>query len=243
MESAATLYHPPRFIAGLDVGQMQDPSALVILDREMRLLQGQLEPYYFCGHLERIPLQTPYPVMVRGVRERVERIGERCVLVIDATGVGQGVVDLFREAWTTYDSFSGQRQTLPGKPTIVALTFTHGSRASSERWDTWTVPMLDIIMRLVVVLQQRRLTAAQGLEEFPMLVKEAQAFQWRVATAKDDDPYLSFKSGAHDDLLKALASAVWWAEKYSIRTMPSLGWHASALPAGNPLARMGGRRR
>jgi hypothetical protein len=119
---------------------MADPSALTVMERQMRLLYGQLTPYYFTGHLERIPLQTPYPAMVGGVRQRLEKLGERCVLVIDATGVGRGVVDLFREAWTVYDPLLMERSTLPGKPTIVALTLTNAEHLRADRWDEQYVP-------------------------------------------------------------------------------------------------------
>lgn len=216
-----TPYRPPRFIAGLDVGQMADPSALIVMERSMRLQNGQLEPYYFVGHLERIPLQTPYPVMVKGVRERLERVGERCVLSIDATGVGRGVVDLFREGWTEYDARTMDRRTLPGKPTIIALTLTNADHARAERWDEQYVPRRDVIMAFMLCLQQQRFQGAASLPELPTLIQEARAFQWKKSATGDD--YAAWSTGKHDDLLFATAIAVWYGDRYAIRTVPGQG--------------------
>jgi hypothetical protein len=226
MSEALTPYRPPRFIAGLDCGQLSDPSALILLERSMRLQYGQLEPYYFAGHLERLPLQTPYPAMVRGVRQRLERVGERCVLVIDATGVGRGVVDLFREGWATYDPLTMERRTLPGKPTIVALTLTGGEVHRAERWDEQSVPRRDVILRFMLALQQQRFQGAASLPELPTLIQEAKAFQWKKSPKGDD--YSAWSTGKHDDLLFATAIAVWYGDTYSVRTVPGQGTQYAA---------------
>ena len=225
-------YRPPRFIAGLDVGQMSDPSALTVLEREMRLWHGQLEPYFFAGHLERIPLQTPYPDMVKGVRQRLEAIGERCALVIDATGVGRGVVDLFREGWTESDPDTLQRIVLPGKPSIIAVTLTNGQQGHAESWDEQYVPKRDVITALLLALQQQRFRAAASLAEIPTLLNEAKNFQWKVSKA-GDDLYGQWREGKHDDLLLAVAVAVWYGDKYAPVSV-SGQTQAKARGTGNP---------
>lgn len=240
MESLA-LHRPPRFLAGLDCGQMSDPSALAVLERQMVLTAGALEPRFDARHLERLPLQTPYPAMVKGVRERLERIGERCALIIDATGVGRGVVDMFREGWTDYDPLTLERRTLPGKPTIIAVTLTNAEQPRSERWDEWLVPKRDVVMAFMVALQQRRFRAAKGLPEAETLFREGQNFQWRVSKA-GNDLYGAWREGQHDDLLLAVAIAVWWGERYCPRSLPNAQIQY-ATPTGNPLARaVSGRR-
>lgn len=243
-------YRVPRFIAGLDVGQMNDVSALVIVEREMRLLYGRLEPYFFAGYLERIPLQTPYPAMVRGVRDRVEKLPQDLgtALIVDATGVGRPVVDQFREGWTSFDRFTQRPITLPGKPSIVALTLTASTEPRKiERWDEQYVPKRDVIMTLMLTLQQDRLQAAAGLGELMMLIQEARNFQWKVSKA-GDDLYGQWREGKHDDLLLAVAIAVWWGTRYAVRVIP--GQQTTyAQGARNPLLRpqerrqvIGGRR-
>lgn len=212
-------YRTPRFIAGLDVGQMHDPSALIVLDRQMVLTDGLMLPRFDARHLERLPLQTPYPVMVRGVRAKLELLRAPCVLVIDATGVGRGVVDLFREGWTEWDPQAERLMTAPGKPAIIAVTLTGSEHPRSDRWDEWAVPKRDVVMTFMLTLQQRRFRAAKG-PEADMLFKEGQNFQWKVSTA-GNDLYGAWREGQHDDLLLAVAIAVWWGTR-------------SAPPAGLP---------
>jgi len=221
---------------------MADPTALCVLERQMVLTQGALEPRFDARHLERLPLQTPYPAMVRGVRERLERIGERCALVIDATGVGRGVVDMFRDGWTDYDPVLGERRTLPGKPTIIALTLTSAEQPRAERWDDWYVPKRDVVMAFMVALQQRRFRAARGLPEAETLFREGQNFQWRVSKA-GNDLYGAWREGQHDDLLLAVAIAIWFGERWAPRALPNQQTQY-AQPTGNPLWRAvaGGRR-
>jgi hypothetical protein len=240
---ALTPYRPPRFIAGLDCGQMHDPSALVVLERQMRLHQGALLPYFFAGHLERLPLQTPYPTMVKGMRQRLERISERSVLVIDATGVGRGVVDLFREGWTDYDPETQERTTLPGKPTIIAVTLLTNalSQPRAERWDEWHVPRRDVIMAFLLCLQHHRFQGAASLPELTTLIQEAQAFKWKASPKGEE--YDAWSTGKHDDLLFAVAVAVWWGELYA-PSMASTQGTQYATSTGNPLKRrpVAGRR-
>ena len=48
------------------------------------------------GHLERLPLGTTYPAIVHHVGRLVARLPQGTELVIDYTGVGRPVFDLFR---------------------------------------------------------------------------------------------------------------------------------------------------
>src|SRR5437764_1005119 len=80
-----------QYFVGLDLGQVRDPTAIAVVDME-----GTLR----LRHLERVPLRTPYPDVVKKVR-RLTRSGEqagRCQVVADATGVGRPVVELLRRA-------------------------------------------------------------------------------------------------------------------------------------------------
>lgn len=244
MAEQQALHRPPRFIVGLDVGMQHDPSALCVLERQMILgPRAELEPRFDARWLERVPLQTPYPVMVKNVRERLAALRAPCVLVIDATGVGLAVCDLFRDGWTSMDPVTQERITLDGKPTIIALTLTGGEQARSERWDQWTVPKREVVMAFMLALQQRRFRAAKGLPEAETLFKEGQNFTWKVSKA-GNDLYGAWREGQHDDLLLAVAIAVYWGEKYAPRTVPSSAGQAFAKAASNPLARraVGGRR-
>lgn len=241
MESLAT-HRPPRLLAGLDVGQIHDPCALAIMEREMVLQQGRLEPRFLVRHLERLPLGTPYPQMVRGVHARLTGLNAHCALLIDATGVGRGIVDLFREALrpSVERSPAGVLvPSLPGRVAVpivpVAITMTGGERITSERWDEWHVPKRELVMDLQVALQQGRLRVARALPEAATLVKEMQQFTLKVSKAGNDQ-YGAWREGAHDDLLLAVAIAVWWGTRFA-PGQADAGRQTHASATGNPLVR------
>lgn len=216
-----TTLAPPRFLVGLDIGQLSDPTALAIGEREMVLVDGQrLAPRFLVRFLERVPLRTPYPQMVRGVRQRLTALGEPATLLLDATGVGRGVVDLFKEPVTAEqheaEAAYHPRWRLARVLHPVAITLTGGAQARQVegRLDEWTVPKRDLIMVLQVALQQGRVQVAKALPDAATLVKEAQQFQWRP-TKTGDDAYGAWREGQHDDLLLAVAMLVWWGERYA----------------------------
>jgi hypothetical protein len=215
----ATRTKPLRFIAGLDVGQQSDPTALILLERQIALTGPQFQPRFDCRYLERVPLQTPYPAMVRGVRERLSHLGEPCTLVIDATGVGRATVDLFREGWTEYDASTLVRTVLPGRPIVIAITLTGGADVREAAWDEWHVPKRDVVTALVVALQQGCFRVAKALPEAATLVREARNFQWKVSKT-GQDLYGAWREGQHDDLLLAAAIGVWWGQRTAMRPRP-----------------------
>jgi hypothetical protein len=94
----------PEHIAGLDLGQAQDPTALALLEKRWIPNPDPARPAEFLSHyharfLKRWPLGTPYPKIVADVRELLARQPLDCpTLAVDGTGVGRAVVDLFRQA-------------------------------------------------------------------------------------------------------------------------------------------------
>ena len=88
-----------RFFVGLDLGQMQDHSALAVVERD-EIFVGEMDHATYerprvrrfrMQFLERLALGTPYPTVVERVRQVVRQrpLMGRCVLVLDATGVGR----------------------------------------------------------------------------------------------------------------------------------------------------------
>jgi hypothetical protein len=83
------------YTIGIDPGQVQDPTAFAIVRR----VDGDAKPIFQCGHLERLPLGTPYPGIITHARrllQREELLG-KAELVLDLTGVGRAVGDMFRQ--------------------------------------------------------------------------------------------------------------------------------------------------
>jgi hypothetical protein len=100
------------FIMGVDLGQSQDPTALVVLrhtrapldswtvNDRARTTRQDIEERFDCVHAERVKLGTSYPDVVAHVREVLNRppLRDNCHLVIDESGVGRAVGDMFSDA-------------------------------------------------------------------------------------------------------------------------------------------------
>ena len=146
---------------------------------------------YRVGYLERLPLGTPYPSIVAYIGRLLGRL-PGAELVIDFTGVGRPVFDMFR--------FSGIT------PTGVLIT---SGIAETGGGPIHGVPKLDLVSRLQALLHEGRLKIHKDLAEADTLVRELQDFRCEFTAAG----HLTFnaRSGKHDDLVLALAIAVWRA--------------------------------
>ena len=108
---------------GLDLGQKRDPTALAVVEAEARQQDGRREIHHVVRHLERLTLGTSYP----HVAERVVAIcagvarltGRPPALYVDATGLGQPVVDIIQSAGV--------------KAKLTPVYFTHGDRRTQEK--------------------------------------------------------------------------------------------------------------
>jgi hypothetical protein len=149
-------------------------------------------PIFQVGHLERVPLGTPYPGVVAHVGRLLTKLPGHSELVIDFTGVGRPVFDMF-----VYSGIS---------PTGVLIT---GGTAETRDGATCSVPKLTLVSRLQALLHEGRLKILRELAEAETLVRELQDFRIEFTAAG----HLTFnaRSGKHDDLVLALAIAVWRA--------------------------------
>jgi hypothetical protein len=80
-----------RFYLGVDPGQSVDPTGIAIVREVDRVFQ--------VGHLARLPLGTPYPGVVWHVKSLLGHpiLRNRTEVVLDETGVGKAVRDLFAD--------------------------------------------------------------------------------------------------------------------------------------------------
>jgi hypothetical protein len=149
-------------------------------------------PIFQVGHLERLPLGTSYPGIVAHVGRLLTKLPGRPELVIDFTGVGRPVFDMF-----VYAGIS---------PTGVVIT--SGTDETHHRM-TRSVPKLTLVSRLQALLHEGRLKILRELAEAETLVRELQDFRSEFTAAG----HLTFnaRTGKHDDLVLALAIAVWRA--------------------------------
>src|SRR5688572_5548084 len=154
----------PYYIAGLDLGQAADYTALSVAEIEHDPKTREL--LYSIRKLERWPLRTPYPKVIADVDALVRNptLARRTTLVVDATGVGRPVVDALRAA----------RLPVP----LIPVLITGGDTTTHDHTSgMWRCPKRDLAGALAVVMQNRRLKVAPELEHAATLLKEMQTFK------------------------------------------------------------------
>jgi len=157
-----------------------------------------------CRHLERLPLDTPYPEQVERVRALLSTpplAGRPSALVVDATGVGVGVVDLFAAAGLDPIAVS-----IHGGDKVSHEAVRHGSEILSRL----RVPKRELVSAVQVPLQNGRLKVARRLPEAETLRRELQNFRVRIDPKTAHDSYSHWREKEHDDLVLATALAAWF---------------------------------
>jgi hypothetical protein len=204
-------------LIGLDLGKTSDFTALVVVKRSLardaagsivRDARGLPAYTFSCNHINRFELGTPYTTIVAEVSDLVRRseFVVPPVLAVDATGVGSAVVDLFLDARL--------------HARVVPVTITGGS--AEARWDRWCktgvrgfwVPKTELVSAIHAGLGTRRLGISGRIEHAVTLQRELIDFQVRVTAAAHET--FSAREGMHDDLVLALAIAVWLGSRREV---------------------------
>ena len=161
---------------------------------------------YVCRHLQRWPLGTAYPQVVSDVQTLVTTINNRGIrpllgaqLVIDATGVGRPVADLL----SMIPELAGR---------IVPVVITAGLASTPGTDGSWHVSKKELVSVLQVLLQSRQLQISGQLELAATLEEELRTFRVKI-TAAANETFEAWRERDHDDVLMALAVAVWYAER------------------------------
>jgi hypothetical protein len=183
-----------RYFIGLDLGKRQDYSALVVVARE-----HDTPPYtYTVPHLERFRLGTLYPAIVDATRALLQLsplFGES-QLVIDLTGVGLAIGDLFR--------LQGQA--------FVGIVITGGVAWHRESWEEWHVSKHLLVSTTQKILSSGALAVSQTLPGADTLRQELRDFRVKVTKAVGE--VYEAREGQHDDLVLALAIALFAGEQH-----------------------------
>ncbi len=203
------------WFSGLDLGQSADFSALVIVERTYvpdPHRPGSLVPHFAIRHVHRWPLLTRYPAIVDDVKTLVSRpplyrvekmrrpdgsirsVNVPSTLVIDETGVGRPVVDMVRAA---------------NIPAIIKPYTITGGESPGAAGNT--VPKKNLVGAIQVPLQAGRLKIAPGLMLADTLAKELELFRVKVTTNREEQ-YAAWRERDHDDLVLALALALFVAQ-------------------------------
>ena len=188
-------------LLGLDLGQQQDYSVLTAFETYE---ENKIFHYNLIG-MGRFPLKTTLPFTASCVKNLVQTSPylRDAVLVVDCTGVGRPVVDLFREH----------------EINIIAVTIAAGNKAHWGKNMEVTVPKKELVSSLLVVLTTRRIHIAQDIKDIDLLTKELLNFKFTGATRT------TYKFGAtggyHDDIVMSMSMPIWYGE-YLTRSKPKL---------------------
>ena len=213
-----------RYVVGVDLGQSSDPTAICVAewqrgvmdlgsDYERHISQtGHLQtPAEFADvrHLARLPLGLSYPAVVQHVANLLARPplcgddnNRAAELVIDETGVGRAVGDIFVDA--------GMR---PKRVTITAGNDPTGGHGI----DRYHVPKTVLISNVDAMLHTGTLRFAAALSETDAMKDELQNFRRKLSEA--GRATYAARAGRHDDLVLAVAIAAWWISRPSTQPM------------------------
>jgi hypothetical protein len=185
-------------ILSVDLGKVGDYTAVALIETKPEA--------YHIRHLQRLPLHTDYTTQVYVVAQLVALIRNQeqadPVLVVDGTGVGAPVVDMFRKC--------GMRP--------IAITITSGSHVSPDTGLSgagFCVPKQDLIGALAVALQGNILKVSPKIPDSKAFLIELQNFKFRVTGSGNAS--FNAEGKDHDDLLMAVAMGIWYAGRHRER--------------------------
>ena len=135
---------------------------------------------------------------VKNIAEAIEHEGDRATdLVVDITGVGHGILALMRDE----------------ELNPIAVTITNGTGEAESKSDEWSIAKTELVSNLQLQYQLNTLKTAAGLDLADTFVEEMLNFKLKAPSLSADD-FEAWREGAHDDLVFAVAIAVWRGARY-----------------------------
>lgn len=220
-------YRPmERYIVGLDLGKNTDPTAIAVSElhpfNDVTLERTKFQPalgearnvfryHHRIVNLHRYMLGTPYVEIVASVGRILAQLPAAPYapeLVVDRTGVGEPVVEMFKIAGL--------------EPISVGITA--GSVVKTESRVRVNVPKAVLASTLDAALGADRLDITTEAKASDVLRLELQNFHAKVR-ASGTTAYEAHREGLHDDLVLALALAVWRGEHQKPVWVPVDDWH------------------
>jgi len=186
-----------KIVFGLDLGQSKDYTAICGVEVVKKMGEYNMVIRY----LKRWPLNTGYPDIVKDVKRLIintrETQKKNPFLVIDYTGVGRPVFDMFKSIGL--------------EPKGINI---HGGNTVTREGGVYNVPKRDLVGVLQVLYQNERIKISGDLKEKDTLNKELLNFKVKI-TDSGQDTYSAWRERDHDDLVLAVTCACWYGNKKS----------------------------
>lgn len=177
-------------------------------DRRRQVLEAReaVSLQYQVRYLERHGPPARYSKVARTVSEVVRKIGRSVILVVDVTATGRPVYSLIRKelANTLKDT------RIRVKPCPITVSGVAGGVSRSPDVG-YLVPRRDLISAAQILFDDGMLKIAEGLELAHTLGDELLAF---TPKAQKPDDLEGWRERPHDDLVLAVATSVWVAERF-----------------------------
>jgi hypothetical protein len=186
---------------GIDLGQAFDYSALAVVERLEAENRTGLSRLTILDHYRVLWLKlwergTDYADVVKETGELIRRADMRdAPIVLDATGVGRKVVELF---------FQAHRLGRLGRYWPHPFVITGGREITNE-----LVPKRELVGVMQTALQAGRLKVADALPLAGKLRQEMQTFEVKLSPT-GQETFESARDSDHDDLVIAVALAMYY---------------------------------
>jgi hypothetical protein len=208
---------------GLDLGSLVDYTAAAVLRRSLtfdaetgwpeRDALGAARYKFDVLAIRRFALGTPYLAIVQHITGQLQRVemGRSPRLTIDASGVGNAVVEMFRTALKSLPHIE-----------VHAITITAGRGWSLVAQRTYHVSKLELVGSIRAALESGRLRVPPQLEHAELLKRELQDFRVKITPAANE--VFSAREGAHDDIVLAVSLPLFLGGLRSMQLIPDPDW-------------------
>jgi hypothetical protein len=208
---------------GVDLGKLTDPTALTIMARSLavnaatglpeRTTLGLPMYRWECRALKRYKLGTPYLSIVADVLRICNRreLHPGVRLVLDATGVGVAVTEMFTRALVDFPDVECHTISITAGEGFSAVSTL--ARSNMVARGQWRVSKIQLIAAIREVLESRRFKVSidpatgKPIEFAEVLVRELTNFREKITESAN----LTYEArqGQHDDLVLATCLPIW----------------------------------
>ena len=184
-------------VVGMDLGKVSDHTAIAVVEHLWKIEEDRPPTdIYRIGFVHRWPLETPYEAIISDLGAIIEEGGFRgAPIIFDASGIGRTVAKLLHDAHL-------RRELGDYMPQPIIIT-------GAAKMVRNQVPLADLIAAVVAPMQTGRLKLAAGLPDGEALLRELLTFHTKT-TPTGNLSYGSERQRDHDDLVMAVALAVWF---------------------------------